>query len=168
MSDAATVTVIFIVLGFTAILVMLLFSERGQSSMTIGRARFQIDFEKGNWKRYRPDKKPRANRKSSPQAYENWLEVKRTSWRYPLKPGSTVYIGRRDDNQIRLTDRRADSRQAVIYWENGRFKINNLSSRRPTLVNGKRFTKQNLGNGNTISMGRTKLIFRDGRYTPQH
>jgi pSer/pThr/pTyr-binding forkhead associated (FHA) protein len=31
----------------------------------------------------------------------------------------------------------------------------------PTRVNGQPITKQNLGNGNTIQAGQTKLIFRD-------
>jgi len=165
MSEAFIVAIIFIVLGFIAILVMLYKEDRGKSLLRFGKAEFQIDFQKGNWKQYKSEQRPSSTRKNVPLEYEFWLEVKRTSWRYPLKPGPAVYIGRHEDNQIRLMDRGADTRQAVVYWEEGRFKINNLSSGNPTRVNGKRITKQNLGHGNTIHMGPTKLIFRDGRYT---
>jgi pSer/pThr/pTyr-binding forkhead associated (FHA) protein len=83
------------------------------------------------------------------------------NWIYPLDGKTQIYIGRREDNDIRLNDPLANTRQAVIYWENGRYKINNLSARMPTTVNGRPITKQNVGDGNTIQMGRTKLIFRD-------
>jgi pSer/pThr/pTyr-binding forkhead associated (FHA) protein len=75
-----------------------------------------------------------------------------------------VYIGRRPDNDIVLRDPDADTRHAVIYWDpnRGRYRINNLSSR-GTMVNGRPISMQNLGNGNTIRMGRTELIFRQIR-----
>jgi pSer/pThr/pTyr-binding forkhead associated (FHA) protein len=83
------------------------------------------------------------------------------NWIYPLDGKHQVYVGRRADNDLRLTDPAADTRQAVIYWEDGRYKINNLSRRTPTRVNKRPITKQNLGNGNTIELGRTRFIFRD-------
>jgi pSer/pThr/pTyr-binding forkhead associated (FHA) protein len=82
---------------------------------------------------------------------------------FPLDGKKMVYIGRREDNDLVLRDPTADTRHAVIYWEDGRFKINNLSSRTPTQVNNRPITKQNLGDGNTIQMGHTKLIFRQAR-----
>jgi pSer/pThr/pTyr-binding forkhead associated (FHA) protein len=77
-----------------------------------------------------------------------------------------IYLGRHQDSQVVLKDKAADTRQAVIYWEDGRYKINNLSARSQTRVNGRPITKQNLGDGNSITMGRTVLIFRD-RGEPQ-
>jgi pSer/pThr/pTyr-binding forkhead associated (FHA) protein len=58
-----------------------------------------------------------------------------------------------------LRDPAADTRHAVIYWHEGRYRINNLSPR-GTEVNNHLITMQNLGNGNKIRMGHTERIFR--------
>lgn len=81
-------------------------------------------------------------------------------WEYPLEGKLTFYIGRRQDNDIVLLDPTTDTRQAVIYLHESRYRINNLSPRVPTRVNNRSITMQNLGDGNTIQMGNTRLIFR--------
>jgi len=131
-----------------------------------GRAEFYIDTSRGGW-RAEPQQR-RAQPPPRPPTAKScfYLKMKlrhRPNWTYPLDGKAMVYIGRRADNDLRLTDPTADIRQAVIYWESGRYKINNLSARTPTRVNKRVITKQNLGDGNTIQMGRTKLIFRDKR-----
>jgi len=74
-----------------------------------------------------------------------------------------IYLGRGDDNHIRLAkDSTADKRHAVIYVENNRYYINNLSPR-GTWVNKRLITKQVLGDGNTIQIGATLIIFRERR-----
>jgi hypothetical protein len=126
--------------------------------MRFGKAELKINFDKGWRKAPIVDTRPFLGIQKLPNGC--WLEVKGTRWRYPLVNKHHIYIGRQSGNQIRLTDPSADNVQAVIYWNKGRYHINNLSSVRPTLVNGQTFTSQRLGNGNTIQVGRTKLIFR--------
>ena len=157
-SQWTTVFLLFILVSGIILLVMLFGSGRGRGSLRVGSAELNIDFDKG-WQK---QPKPKATNKAPPAGNSRYfLEVRGTTWRYPLRVPSTIYIGRNPDSQIRLKDHTADSRQAVIYWEDNRFKINNLSHRVATLVNGRRITKQNLGDGNTIQLGRTRIIFRD-------
>lgn len=165
---AAEWFVVFLVFLMTAALVILvavLVNERVKAGVKLpGKAEFYIDAERG----WRENPEPPAQRPSPTATHTSqaFLEMKLQrgpNWVYPLKGRRHIYIGRRDDNDLRLTDPTADTRQAVIYREDGRYKINNLSAKRPTLVNGRRITKQNLGDGNTIELGNTKLIFRDRR-----
>lgn len=127
--------------------------------MRFGQAELKVNFDKGKGWQKAPiiDTNPFSGYKLM---YGDWLEVKGTRWRYPLRNQQHIYIGRNSNSQIRLTDPAADNVQAVIYWDRGRYRINNLSATRPTLVNGRVITSQRLGNGNTIQVGYTKLIFR--------
>lgn len=153
----------FILTSMVVTLIAILVSPQMRAQIRLpGRAEFLIEVQKG-WQR-----KPQAHRPARQaddtgrRQFQKWLAIKgRPEWRFPLDGRKMVYIGRRQDNDLVLRDQAADTRQAVIYWEGDRYKINNLSSKTPTKVNGRPITKQNLGNGNTIQMGRTKLIFRD-------
>lgn len=156
--DMTEVFFLFILVSGIVLLVLVLRSTRGSGRLKVGAAELQIDFENSpGWVKSPPPQTPAGRAPAANPAC--WLSVRGTSWRYPLNQ-STVYIGRGADNQIKLRDKTADTRQAVIYWEDGRYKINNLSPRVSTRVNGRPITKQNLGDGNTIQMGRTRLIFR--------
>ena len=154
---------LFVLVAAIILLVVVLSSDKGNGLLELfGRAKLEINFEKKGWQ------KPSTKQKHQPihiparRQYRYWLEVKHKKWRFPLDERSAVYIGRKSDCTIQLTDPGTAPKQAVIYWEEGRYKINNLSSRHVlTKVNGRPITKQNLGHGNTIEMGRTKLIFRD-------
>jgi hypothetical protein len=126
-------------------------------------AELSIEVERGGWERASAKQ---VHWDGASAARRRWLEVKGTHWRYPLAGRRIIYLGRHQDSQVVLKDKAADTRQAVIYWEDGRYKINNLSARSQTRVNGRPITKQNLGDGNSITMGRTVLIFRD-RGEPQ-
>ena len=153
----------FILASMVVTLIAILVSQKTRAKVRLpGRAEFLIEVQKG-WQR-----RPQEHRPAKPatgtgrRQLRTWLAIKgRPEWRFPLDGRKTVYIGRRRDSDLVLRDKTADTRQAVIYWEGDRYKINNLSSRTPTKVNGRPITKQNLGNGNTIQMGRTKLIFRE-------
>jgi hypothetical protein len=172
MGDWTVILLLFITLGTAVILVAVLRNKQTKAGIKLpGRAELYIDTSQERWEeKPRLDQReggarPRHNRRASQPIRPNfYLEMKlrnRANWIYPLDGKLQVYIGRRNDNDIRLNDPTADTRQAVIYWEDDRYKINNLSRRVPTCVNGRSITKQNIGDGNTIQMGRTKFIFRD-------
>ena len=165
MGEWAIILVLFIAVTAVIVLVAVLVNQQVKAGVKLpGRAEFYIDTNRGGWQaepQRRHAQPPPQPSTTHPRFY---LEIKlrhSPNWVYPLDGKAMVYIGRRADNDLRLTDPTADTRQAVIYWEDGRYKINNLSSRVPTRVNKRVITKQNLGDGNTIQMGRTKLIFRD-------
>lgn len=93
-----------------------------------------------------------------------YLEVKNTDFKYPLDGKRTVSIGSGKSSDLKIKDDTVDSYQAVIYIENGRYKICNRSARMPTYINDSPVTvSRNLGNNNTIRMGRVKLIFRENK-----
>ncbi len=165
MSEWAVILLLFTAVAAVIVLVAVLVNQRVRAGMRLpGRAEFYIDTSRGGWqaepqrRRAQPSPRPRT---AKPRFYLKMKLRHRPNWIYPLDGKAMVYIGRGADNDLRLTDPTADTRQAVIYWEDGRYKINNLSARAPTRVNKRVITKQNLGDGNTIQMGRTKLIFRD-------
>ena len=164
MSEWAVILVLFIAVTAVITLVAVLIHSQVKAGIKLpGRAEFYIDANRGGW-RAEPQQHAQPPRRPSTAKPRFYLKMKLRhgpNWIYPLDGKAMVYIGRRADNDLRLTDPTADTRQAVIYWEGGRYKINNLSSRVFTRVNGRVITKQNLGDGNTIQMGRTKLIFRD-------
>ncbi|WP_295882326.1 FHA domain-containing protein [uncultured Thiohalocapsa sp.] len=152
--------VIFVGIGF-AILFILLFKDyrKGSGMLRAWPPEVRIEFDR-DWRRGALS--PAQNRPAAGSApRRRWLEAKGMRWYYPLDGRSLIYLGRHQDNQVVLKDKAADGRQAVIYWEDGRYKINNLSVRSHTRVNGRPITKQNLGDGNSITMGGTVLVFRD-------
>lgn len=157
MNDAL---LLFILVGGIILVLLLLLKDKGTGRLRVGNAELLIDFENNRkWTHGRPP--PRPGQLQPPPA-DFYLSVKGTDWRYPLRQ-EAVYIGRAEGSQIKLLDRSADTRQAVVYLEGNRYKINNLSRRTPTRVNGRTITTQFLGDGNTIQMGRTRLIFRRRR-----
>lgn len=165
MSEWAVILLLFIILAAVIVLVAIAANQQVRAGIKLpGRAEFYIDTSRGGWRaepqRQRSFSSPRPSL-VRPRFYLEMRLQHGPNWLYPLDGRMQVYIGRGADNDLRLTDPTADRRQAVIYWEDGRYKINNLSAQMPTLVNGRPITKQNLGDGNTIQMGHTKLIFRD-------
>lgn len=164
MTEWFVILLVFVVITAVIILVAVLVNERVKAGVKLpGKAEFYIDAERGWLKRPQSSTSTADSVVHKPKTYLEMKLKHGTNWIYSLDGKGQVYIGRRDDNHLRLKDEAADNRQAVIYWEDGRFKINNLSSKRPTLVNGRPITKQNLGDGNTIQLGNTKFIFRDRR-----
>lgn len=151
---------LFILVGGVILVFMLFKTNRGRGGFKIGDAEFLIDFENSKEWRNGRQRQARNQAKSPPANY--YLMVKGSNWRYPLRK-EHVYIGRNDKCQIKLRDQTADLNQAVIYWEGGRYRINNMSSRVPTYVNNRPITIHSLEDGNIISMGKTRLVFRSRR-----
>lgn len=160
MADMTDVFLLFILISGIILFLLIVTKDKGTGKLKVGKAELLIDFESNReWVRGR--RRPQSGPPQPPPA-DYYLSVKGSDWRYPLHM-NTIYIGRAPDSQIKLRDHMADTRQAVVYWEGNRYKINNLSSRVPTLVNKRPITTQFLGDGNTIQMGQTRLIFRKRR-----
>jgi hypothetical protein len=156
MGEWVVLLLVFILAAAVIILVAVVISERVRAGITLpGRAEFYIDVHKG----WRVSTQPRGQ--VGPRFYLEMKLRRGPNWIFPLDGRPIVRIGRNPGNDLLLTDRSADGEQAVIYWEDGRYKIVNRSARVPTRVNNRPIIRQNLGDGNTIQMGQTKFIFRD-------
>lgn len=153
MSDAASIALLFILVGGIITVLLLLTAGRGESRLRVGQAEWHVVFDKP-WQH--PSRRPAG--RTEPRSAQHFLIVKGTRWRFPLREDQ-VLIGRSEACQIRLRDKKADSQQALIYWNGQRYRIRNLSRKTPTMVNSKPIVEQNLGNGNKIRMGRTELLF---------
>lgn len=175
MDNSAFIILVFVLVCAVIIALAVIIAQRARAEVKLpGNIRFYIEADKG-WRPIPPSasKKPPARREPPPRAGPQASSRPRTrlvarvrggpDWEYSLDGKQIVYIGRLPDNDIVLRDPAADTRQAVIYLEGGRYRINNLSRTKPTRVNRRPITKQNLGDGNTIQMGNTRLIFRQER-----
>jgi len=170
MDSLTTLLLIFIVAAMVIILIAVLIGHQTRARLLLpGKAEFYIETTKG-WQPV-PSKGREAHpggmpaRPAQPRPRTRLVAHVRggPDWEYPLESKPTFYIGRRQDNDIVLLDPATDTRQAVIYLHESRYRINNLSPRVPTMVNGRPISMQNLGDGNTIQMGNTRLIFRQER-----
>ncbi len=172
MDSLTTLLLVFVVAAAIIILIAVLIGHQTRARLLLpGKAEFYIETTKG-WQpvppkgrqaQARPGGMPA--RPAQPRPRTRLVAHVRggPDWEYLLEGKPTFYIGRRQDNDIVLLDPTTDTRQAVIYLQEGRYRINNLSPRVPTMVNGRPITMQNLGDGNTIQMGNTRLIFRQER-----
>jgi len=69
-------------------------------------------------------------------------------------------IGRHETNDIIISDDSVSRQQAIIFIENGRYYIKNLSSVNPTIVNNQRIIATlELNNGDQIRFGEVVLTF---------
>lgn len=153
------VAMLFILVGGIILVLLLVTKEAGRGRLRVGGAEVMIDFGRPGWRHPRRRSASGPGRPVAAATRGPYLAVQRTRWRYPLGT-EPVIIGRDADCHVVLLDPAAAPRQAVIYWQDGRYKINNLAVAPPTLVDRRSFRTQNLGNGNKIRMGRTELIFR--------
>ena len=158
MNDTTAIFLFFILVSGVILALLLLTKDKGSGVLRFGRAELRIDFDNAKgWvsSSRQPPGQPRA---------ACYLAVRGTDWYFAL-PQRQVLFGTSPECQVRLADRTADSRQTVIYWQDGRHKIVNQSTnaRYPTRVNHKIIRSQNLGDGNTIHMGRNRFIFHDER-----
>jgi len=79
--------------------------------------------------------------------------------RYPLD-GSLV-LGRSPDCDIRLHDILASREHCGIERDGDGWVLTDLNSRNGTTINGKRITRHQLNDNETLVIGRTRIIFRD-------
>lgn len=77
---------------------------------------------------------------------------------YPIH-GDELVIGRSDECDIRLPDRFVSRRQALLRMTANGYEIENLGGN-PTLVNGDPLQRKLLRDGDVITLGRTRMVFR--------
>ncbi len=168
MSEVVLLAIIFLFIFALLFVIALALSPRLRAQIRLPFGMFfKIDAARPQPQPQKPVPQRRLPQ-ASPAAIEQraWVAIKqrgRADWRYDRNGAVMVYVGRGGDNQVILAhDPAADTRHAVIYLESGRYYINNLSAR-GTRVNSRPVTKQVLGDGNTIQMGNTKIIFHERR-----
>jgi hypothetical protein len=74
--------------------------------------------------------------------------------------GEQISIGRSEENAVIIEDPNVSRQHALVEKRDGRFIIRDLESTNGTFVDGSRIEKQVLHNGDTITIGTTKLQFR--------
>jgi pSer/pThr/pTyr-binding forkhead associated (FHA) protein len=82
--------------------------------------------------------------------------------RIPLTRAVTV-LGRSGDVDVPLDDAGVSRRHAEVHVTGGRFRVVDLGSTNGTFVDGERVTTGDLRDGSTITVGRSRLVFRLGQ-----
>jgi hypothetical protein len=70
------------------------------------------------------------------------------------------YLGRSEDNQVQIARPGVSRRHALIGAESNGFTIKDLDSQNGTFLNGESVTEQALADGDEITIGDAKLVFR--------
>ena len=82
-----------------------------------------------------------------------------------LESAKEVYIGRSNNNNIVLHNKRTSAQHCKIYRENGVFKIRDLRSTNGTYVNGEKIYKKALVNGDRINISVYEIVFANNALT---
>jgi hypothetical protein len=82
--------------------------------------------------------------------------------RIPLTRAVTV-LGRAGDVDVPLDDAGVSRRHAEVHVTDGRYRVVDLGSTNGTFVDGERITTGELRDGSTITVGRSRLVFRLGQ-----
>jgi hypothetical protein len=85
------------------------------------------------------------------------LEIDGT--RYPITKSRTV-IGRGSDADITVDDSGTSRKHVEILWDGVRAQVHDLGSTNGSKLDGKPVTQAPLSPGQTISIGRTRIVFR--------
>jgi pSer/pThr/pTyr-binding forkhead associated (FHA) protein len=72
-------------------------------------------------------------------------------------------VGRDPDCDVRLHDPSVSRLHCEISQINGRLVVVDLESRHGTFINGRRVRFAHLGPGDTLRLGRTRVVVEDGR-----
>jgi hypothetical protein len=75
--------------------------------------------------------------------------------------GSKISIGRNQSNQMLLPSQSVSSYHAQIYFEDGRYMLEDLKSTNGTYINGVRVDKKSLQPGDEIRISQTVLVVLD-------
>ncbi len=69
-------------------------------------------------------------------------------------------LGAAADNDVVITDEYLSSRHAVVRFEDGKYEVVDSESTNGTFVNGKKVTREELVDNDTLRLGRTDLRFK--------
>jgi hypothetical protein len=114
----------------------------------------------------KPKQKPRA--KSSKSDFDNTLIVpdamfvaqKKDKSPVEYRLGALSYIGRNEENHIRLQARGVSRKHAMVMAGPEGFILRDLESKCGTFVNDKRIEECSLNNGDRIRIGEVQLVFK--------
>jgi len=75
--------------------------------------------------------------------------------------GNKISIGRNQANQMVLPSQSVSNHHAQIYFEDGRYMLEDLNSTNGTFINGIKVDKKNLQPGDEVRISQTVLIVSD-------
>jgi len=78
---------------------------------------------------------------------------------------NVVTIGRLPDNTVQIDNLAVSGHHAKIYWDAGRYVIEDNNSLNGTYVNNTRVTRQALKDGDDVGVGKHTLAFKDEGFT---
>ena len=98
------------------------------------------------------------------------LEPKRQAWLVPQADGAEpvlldslrIVVGRGDDVEYRIKDRKASRRHACVFAVHNRYYVQDLGSTNGTRLNGERVTSAPLSDGDLVQFGGTLCRFEIG------
>lgn len=74
--------------------------------------------------------------------------------------GTIARIGRAEDNEMCIPSRGLSRHHAIIQATSRGFVVRDLGSQNGTAVNGERVDTQDVGNGDTITLGQVRIVLR--------
>ena len=89
-----------------------------------------------------------------------FLDGPRAGESVPLDASRPARLGRRDNNDIVLTDEKASGKHAEIVREDGGWVLRDLDSTNGTLMDGKSVREVALTSGDIFQVGKTRMCFR--------
>jgi hypothetical protein len=78
---------------------------------------------------------------------------------------SVVSIGRLPDNVIQIDNLAVSGHHAKVYWDAGKYVVEDINSLNGTYVNDVRVTRQALKDGDKVLIGKHSLEFKDEGFT---
>ena len=78
---------------------------------------------------------------------------------------SVVSIGRLPDNVIQIDNLAVSGHHAKVYWDAGKYVVEDINSLNGTYVNDARVTRQALKDGDKVLIGKHSLEFKDEGFT---
>ena len=104
------------------------------------------------------EKEPRGSRRAAAPLTQTKAIVTFRDRRYVLD-GPNAVIGRSRECDVRLPDANSSRRHAEIRYEDGAWWIVDLGSTNGTIVNGKRAKREQLEDGDVVTLGSTDIVF---------
>ena len=78
-----------------------------------------------------------------------------------IAKGRSVFIGRKSDADMHLTDTLASRKHCIVEYRDGDFCVHDNASRNGTFLNGRRVTDSPLSEGDQILVGESLIVFHE-------